>query len=313
MMKCPECGTTNPANARFCGACAAPLDSSCARCGEDNPRGARFCGGCGAGLSARATAMPHAAQQTTDVPLVAPGTAAQGTAATGDDAGFLSHIPLAPPFEEEPALGAVAPTGPEPAAPPSFERPGSPASPPPGAPASRRAQRKTRLVLGLVPVVGVLILLGVVTEAGLYLGRGSNTQKSKALPTPAAVSPVVPKPPAAAPAPVQAPKRNPAPLPSTAPMRRTRVIAHELKPMTTAVPLRRDPRPPAISYHNRRVAKPKAPGKEPLTAAQKQALHRKQALQTARRSEAILKARAEKFRREHADVPPAASSGSDSQ
>src|SRR5258706_1713397 len=50
-MKCPTCGTDNPANARFCIQCGTPLPRGCASCGAVNPAGARFCNQCGAPLA----------------------------------------------------------------------------------------------------------------------------------------------------------------------------------------------------------------------------------------------------------------------
>jgi hypothetical protein len=305
-MKCTECGTNNPPDARFCSHCAARLDKTCARCGEENPPGAKFCGGCGTGLSARATPAPDAAPQMEAAPTAAPEfKAAPSSEPSADEAGFLSHIPLAPPFEE-PVPGAVPPTGLRPEAEPPLERSVPPIQPPVAAPTTARHGRERRRSSGLLAVAAVLIMAGIVTGTGFYLGRRGDPQKGKDTPTPAAVAPVTPAAPTVT-VPAPAVERNPAPQPKPA------VTARKPKSATPAVPLRRVRRPTAVSYHNRPVAKPKAPGKKPLTAAQKQALHRKQALQTARRSEAILKARAEKFRREHADVPPAASSGSDSQ
>ncbi|MBW2372777.1 MAG: zinc ribbon domain-containing protein, partial [Deltaproteobacteria bacterium] len=49
-MQCNACQHVNPEDARFCGACGAPLarESACSACGHANPPGARFCNGCGA-------------------------------------------------------------------------------------------------------------------------------------------------------------------------------------------------------------------------------------------------------------------------
>lgn len=44
---CPRCGGKNPAGARFCNACGAPLGRRCAACGEENEAGAKFCQNCG--------------------------------------------------------------------------------------------------------------------------------------------------------------------------------------------------------------------------------------------------------------------------
>ena len=43
---CPRCQHTNPAEARFCTACAAPLAVRCPTCGQDNLPGAAFCQAC---------------------------------------------------------------------------------------------------------------------------------------------------------------------------------------------------------------------------------------------------------------------------
>jgi class 3 adenylate cyclase/tetratricopeptide (TPR) repeat protein len=47
-MDCPSCGYPNPAAARFCGSCAAPLTGSsrCPSCGASNPPEQRFCNAC---------------------------------------------------------------------------------------------------------------------------------------------------------------------------------------------------------------------------------------------------------------------------
>ena len=44
---CPKCGEKNPAGAKFCNACGAPLSHRCAACGAENEPGAKFCGNCG--------------------------------------------------------------------------------------------------------------------------------------------------------------------------------------------------------------------------------------------------------------------------
>jgi 2-(1,2-epoxy-1,2-dihydrophenyl)acetyl-CoA isomerase len=57
-MRCISCGVENPADASFCGECAAPLAStlSCPSCGKANPAKQKFCNGCGGQLQAAATA-----------------------------------------------------------------------------------------------------------------------------------------------------------------------------------------------------------------------------------------------------------------
>jgi class 3 adenylate cyclase/tetratricopeptide (TPR) repeat protein len=49
-MKCSRCQVDNPAGARFCGECAAPLAALCHGCGAANPSDSRFCGQCAAPL-----------------------------------------------------------------------------------------------------------------------------------------------------------------------------------------------------------------------------------------------------------------------
>jgi hypothetical protein len=50
-MKCPNCQTENPSDARFCNGCGQKLDLACPECGKTNPPGSRFCKGCGQKLS----------------------------------------------------------------------------------------------------------------------------------------------------------------------------------------------------------------------------------------------------------------------
>jgi membrane protease subunit (stomatin/prohibitin family) len=52
--KCPECGTANPASARFCLNCGQSLVTTvtCPDCGAENPAAAKFCTGCGRALGA---------------------------------------------------------------------------------------------------------------------------------------------------------------------------------------------------------------------------------------------------------------------
>jgi class 3 adenylate cyclase len=51
-MKCPQCQTDNPAGARFCFNCGAPLAVQCANCRAELPAGARFCMHCGQATTA---------------------------------------------------------------------------------------------------------------------------------------------------------------------------------------------------------------------------------------------------------------------
>src|SRR5215218_8923548 len=46
-MSCAACGSENPAGARFCMSCGAPLTQSCPSCGATAPPEARFCMSCG--------------------------------------------------------------------------------------------------------------------------------------------------------------------------------------------------------------------------------------------------------------------------
>ena len=60
-MRCPKCGTDNPAGNKFCAECGAGLTGGCPKCGAESVLGTKFCGECGASLSApvsSATAAP---------------------------------------------------------------------------------------------------------------------------------------------------------------------------------------------------------------------------------------------------------------
>ncbi len=48
---CSNCGSSNPADARFCFHCGLPLADTCPSCGADLVPGARFCPSCGTPLS----------------------------------------------------------------------------------------------------------------------------------------------------------------------------------------------------------------------------------------------------------------------
>jgi membrane protease subunit (stomatin/prohibitin family) len=51
MVKCPSCGAENPASAKFCNNCGAPLGKvKCPNCGAENAPDAKFCNNCGAKL-----------------------------------------------------------------------------------------------------------------------------------------------------------------------------------------------------------------------------------------------------------------------
>ena len=61
-MRCPSCNHDNTADALFCDACGAKLESICATCGTANHPGARFCKKCGTRIAAAsAPAKPAAA------------------------------------------------------------------------------------------------------------------------------------------------------------------------------------------------------------------------------------------------------------
>jgi class 3 adenylate cyclase/tetratricopeptide (TPR) repeat protein len=52
-MACAACGRANPAAARFCGGCGAPVSPRCLACGAESQGDARFCIACGSSLAAR--------------------------------------------------------------------------------------------------------------------------------------------------------------------------------------------------------------------------------------------------------------------
>lgn len=56
MKTCPRCQAENPADARFCMSCAAPLVLACPQCGAELPSDARFCSNCGHQLAVAALA-----------------------------------------------------------------------------------------------------------------------------------------------------------------------------------------------------------------------------------------------------------------
>jgi hypothetical protein len=55
LAKCPRCSAKLQANAKFCGACGAPVGAKakafCAECGGELAPGAKFCAGCGAAVA----------------------------------------------------------------------------------------------------------------------------------------------------------------------------------------------------------------------------------------------------------------------
>jgi adenylate cyclase len=54
VLTCASCGAENPAGARFCSDCGAPLHETCPGCGAEQPATAAFCSSCGIAL------RPHA-------------------------------------------------------------------------------------------------------------------------------------------------------------------------------------------------------------------------------------------------------------
>ncbi|MDR7417341.1 MAG: adenylate/guanylate cyclase domain-containing protein [Armatimonadota bacterium] len=56
MIRCPQCGTENPAGAKFCMRCGTALMRRCANCGAENPLDAHFCLRCGRPLEVTAAA-----------------------------------------------------------------------------------------------------------------------------------------------------------------------------------------------------------------------------------------------------------------
>ncbi|HYL60346.1 MAG TPA: adenylate/guanylate cyclase domain-containing protein, partial [Candidatus Acidoferrales bacterium] len=54
-VRCSKCGFENPAAAKFCSECAAPMAAKCPRCGASNQPGAKFCNECAAALAPAST------------------------------------------------------------------------------------------------------------------------------------------------------------------------------------------------------------------------------------------------------------------
>jgi uncharacterized membrane protein YvbJ len=50
-MRCPNCNSENPDNARFCIECGAAFARRCRKRGIDNLREAKLCSGCGSVLT----------------------------------------------------------------------------------------------------------------------------------------------------------------------------------------------------------------------------------------------------------------------
>jgi hypothetical protein len=51
-IRCSKCGSDNPAGAKFCDGCAAPLALQCSSCGASNRASAKFCIECASPLGA---------------------------------------------------------------------------------------------------------------------------------------------------------------------------------------------------------------------------------------------------------------------
>ena len=62
-LTCASCGTENPADARFCSDCGAPLHQTCPSCGAEQPATAAFCSSCGFALRQDARRAADAADE----------------------------------------------------------------------------------------------------------------------------------------------------------------------------------------------------------------------------------------------------------
>jgi class 3 adenylate cyclase len=58
-MKCSRCAHDNPADARFCEECAAPLGRTCTNCGAPVRATSKFCPACAHPIEAAANARPR--------------------------------------------------------------------------------------------------------------------------------------------------------------------------------------------------------------------------------------------------------------
>src|SRR5262245_7128634 len=54
-MRCPSCGSENPAGINFCEECGTPMRQACPSCGHAANPTAKFCGTCGAVLKTQAS------------------------------------------------------------------------------------------------------------------------------------------------------------------------------------------------------------------------------------------------------------------
>jgi class 3 adenylate cyclase/tetratricopeptide (TPR) repeat protein len=72
-MRCSRCQAENPAGAKFCGQCGAPLGAGCPSCGAANPSENRFCLQCGASLSTTGLQAPASPEpRTAPIPILTP-------------------------------------------------------------------------------------------------------------------------------------------------------------------------------------------------------------------------------------------------
>jgi class 3 adenylate cyclase len=62
-LTCATCGAENPAGARFCSDCGAPLQQACPSCGAEQPATAAFCSSCGFALSQDARRAANVADE----------------------------------------------------------------------------------------------------------------------------------------------------------------------------------------------------------------------------------------------------------
>jgi class 3 adenylate cyclase/tetratricopeptide (TPR) repeat protein len=84
-MICPNCGSINPENARFCNTCGQQLELApriCAVCGTANPHNARFCNQCGSLLSDTAPTIASADTATNTKSPTSPNTPGVQTVTT---------------------------------------------------------------------------------------------------------------------------------------------------------------------------------------------------------------------------------------
>ena len=94
-MPCARCDADNPAGARFCSACGAPLQAACPSCGAALQDGQRFCNGCGLEL---AVALPA---------TVDPGERRHATVMFSDLTGYTALNEATDPEEVEAIMGRI--------------------------------------------------------------------------------------------------------------------------------------------------------------------------------------------------------------